>query len=123
MVIPLATILIIDDTLQDRNLLNGILIRAGHKVLTADDGTAGLALCDEERPNIAFIDVMMPGLNGIEVLRQIKEKYSGIKVILCTGAGSGSVVDLSMRLGADGYIVKPYDAERILMSLQRALGF
>jgi DNA-binding NtrC family response regulator len=117
----LSTILIIDDTKQDRDLLTGILIKAGHHVITAHDGLTGLSLCDEETPHIAFIDVMMPGLNGIEVLKQIKEEHQGVKVILCTGAGGGSIVDLAMRLGAEGYIVKPYDADRILMCLQRTL--
>ena len=122
MVIDLSKILIIDDTEQDRDLLSGILIRAGHQTITADDGMTGLTLCEEERPHITFIDMMMPGMNGIEVLQRIKDEYPEIKVILCTGAGSGSIVDLAMRQGADGYIVKPYDAERILMCLQRTMG-
>ena len=119
----LSTILIIDDTKQDRDLLTGILIKAGHQVISAHDGMTGLLFCDEKKPCIIFLDLMMPGLNGIEVLKQIKEKYQGIKVILCTGSGSGVMVDLAMRLGAEGYIVKPYDTERILMCLQRTLEF
>lgn len=118
----MSTILIIDDTQQDQELLAEILRLSGHEVIAAHDGETGLELCAELTLHIAFIDMIMPGMNGIEVLKQIKADYPDVKVILCTGAGGGSIVDLAMRLGADGYVVKPYDAERILMSVDRVMG-
>lgn len=119
----MSTIIVIDDSENDLDFLANILKRAGHHVITASDGQSGLTLCLEEKPEITFIDVMMPDINGIEVLKRIREELPGIKVILCTGAGDGSLVDLAMRLGAQGYIVKPYDDDRIFMCLQRTIGF
>lgn len=121
-VIYLVTILVIEDTMQDRDGLEKILLSAGHEIYTADDGQDGLAVFREIKPRIVLVDIIMPDINGIEVLKEIKKESPETKVILCTGAGSGSMVDLAMRLGADGYIVKPYDADRILMGIQRALG-
>lgn len=118
----MSTIIVIDDSEKDQDYLAKILQKAGHQVISASDGLPGLALCLEEKPDIAFIDIMMPDINGIELLKRIREEMPGIKVILCTGAGDGSLVDLAMRLGAQGYIVKPYDADRIFMCLQRTLG-
>lgn len=118
----MSKIIIIEDSQKDQDFLANILKKAGHQVIAASDGQTGISLCLEKRPDIAFLDVMMPDINGIEVLKWIREELPEIKVILCTGAGDGSLVDLAMRLGAQGYIVKPYDADQIFMSLQRIIG-
>lgn len=86
------------------------------------DGESGIACCLKKRPALVIVDMMMPDMNGIEVLKIIKTEIPESKVILCTAAGSEVMVALAMRHRADGYIVKPYDREKLLMSVQRSLG-
>ena len=115
-------ILVCDD---DREIVGAIEIylkNEGYEVFKAYDGIEALDILRKEEIHLILMDIMMPEMNGIDVLKKIKDEMQETKVLLCTGAGSGSMVDLAMRLGADGYIVKPYDADRIHMGIQRALG-
>jgi len=118
----LVAILVIDDSIQDREFLANILVDAGYVAHTMPDGESGVSLCRSRNPDLVLVDMMMPGINGIEVLRAIKSEQPSIKVILCTSAGSEVSVALAMRIGADGYIVKPYNRDMILMNIQRSLG-
>ena len=120
--ISLVVILIIDDSIQDREFLAAILTDAGHVVHTMPDGESGVLVCKNKKPDLVLVDMMMPGINGMDVLRAIKAEQPSIKVILCTSAGSEVSVALAMRIGADGYIVKPFDHDKILMNIQRSLG-
>ena len=116
-------ILIVDDTDFDRNLLRSILISAGYEI-------TGLATCGEEgirqfhslKPTLVMLDLIMPDINGIEVLRRIRNDHPEARVMMCTSVGEESMVDLARRMGARGYIVKPYIADNLLSAVSKILG-
>ncbi len=116
-------ILIVDDTDFDRNLLRSILLSAGYEI-------TGMASCGEEgirqfhalQPSLVMLDLIMPDLNGIEVLRRIRMDAPDAKIMMCTSVGEESMVDLARRMGARGYIVKPYIADNLLGAVQKILG-
>ncbi|MCP4345931.1 MAG: response regulator [Desulfobacterales bacterium] len=121
-------ILIIDDDVIYRTLLEHTLEELedehGVEILTASDGEKGFALIQKERPQIVFLDIMMPGKNGYEVCRSVREdpNLDNTKVILLTT--KGEVVDkvYGMACGAFKYINKPFDPDEIMDEAKRLLG-
>jgi two-component system, chemotaxis family, chemotaxis protein CheY len=116
-------ILIVDDTDFDRNLLRNILVSAGYEIAgLASGGEEGVRLFRELVPDLAMLDLIMPDLNGIDTLRRIREEYPESKVMLCTSVGEEGMVDLARRIGAKGYVVKPYQAVNLLKAVDRIVG-
>lgn len=116
-------ILIVDDTDFDRNLLKNILVSAGYEIVgLANGGVSGLTLYRETLPDLAMLDLIMPDMNGIDTLRHIREEFPLAKVMLCTSIGEAGMVDLARRLGAKGYVVKPYQAVHLLKAVERIVG-
>jgi len=119
----MSRILIVDDTDFDRNLLRTILISAGYEIVgMATGGVEGVRLYREVMPDLVILDLIMPDLNGIEALRQIRGEFPTAKVMLCTSVGDEMMVELAKRLGARGYVVKPYQAAHILKAVERIAG-
>jgi two-component system chemotaxis response regulator CheY len=119
----MTSILIIDDTNEDGKRAEEILKKAGYTIIgPARDGETGIALYKNHMPNLVMIDLIMEGMNGMEVLKTIKTEYPSARAILCTSAGQGSIVDLAMRSGANGYVVKPYNSDILVSAVIRALG-
>ncbi|MFH0968719.1 MAG: response regulator [Methanobacteriota archaeon] len=116
-------ILIVDDTDFDRNLLKNILSSAGYDIAgMASGGEEGIRMYRELIPDLAILDLVMPDLNGIDTLRRIRGEYPRAQVMLCTSIGEESMVDLAKRLGARGYVVKPYQAAHILKAVEHIVG-
>ncbi len=116
-------ILIVDDTDFDRNLLRNILFSAGYEIAgMAGGGEEGIRMYREMMPDLAILDLVMPDLNGIDTLRQIRSEYPSAQVMLCTSVGEEGMVELAKRLGARGYVVKPYQAVHILKAVERIVG-
>jgi two-component system chemotaxis response regulator CheY len=116
-------ILIVDDTDFDRNLLKNILVSGGYDIAgAASGGEEGIRLYRELIPDLAMLDLIMPDLNGIDTLRRIREEYPDARVILCTSVGEPGMVDLARRLGAKGYVVKPYQASHLLKAVEKIVG-
>lgn len=116
-------ILIIDDTDFDRNLLRSILISAGYEVTgAACCGEEGIRMYDELKPNLVMLDLIMPDLNGIEVLRRLRKQDGDARVMMCTSVGEESMVVLAKRMGAKGYIVKPYIAANLVQAVKKIIG-
>jgi two-component system chemotaxis response regulator CheY len=119
----MTRILIVDDTDFDRNLLRNILVSAGYDIAgMAQGGEEGVKLYREMMPDLAVLDLIMPDLNGIETLRRIRDEYPTAKVLMCTSVGNDGMVDLARRLGARGYVVKPYQAANILSAIKKIVG-
>ncbi len=106
-------ILVIDDEPILRNSLEVALAALGHQVLAARTGEEGLDLLQKEGPDLVLLDHWLPGMNGDEVLRQIKERDSEIPVIIMTAQGSIDLAVSSMKLGAFDFLVKPFDLDQI----------
>jgi YesN/AraC family two-component response regulator len=103
----MTAILIIDDEQPVREVLRIALSDKGHRVLEAANGAEGLRLFQAERPDIVITDVMMPGMDGLEVTRRIKEEREDVDIIIMTGYGSEELVIEALRSGASNYLKKP----------------
>ncbi len=117
------TILLIDDRHEDvERLTKAILQPAGYHVMVAYDGERGLQTALEEHPDLVILDVNAPQRNGLEILQELREAGRDVPVILTTYHSSARTATQAFRLRAADYIVKPYDAERMIDSIERAFG-
>ena len=115
-------VLIVDDNDLMRTLLRGILRSENCQVVgEAKNGTIALDLVERTFPDVVFLDVMMPEMDGLEALQYIKERHPRIKVIMITGNPSVENVQESIQGGAAGFIVKPFNTARVLDTLHKAL--
>lgn len=111
-------VLIIDDELGPRESLR-ILLKKEYDVLTADSVQRGLDLLREHNPDVVVSDIRMPGVNGIEGLKRIREINSDVPVIMLTGYGALETAQEAIRLGANDYMKKPFDATDMLEIIRR----
>ena len=119
----MGRILIVDDTLFMRTLLKNILSSGGHEIVgEAEDGDVGVNKYRELKPDLVTMDVVMPKMNGIEALKAIKALDANAKVIMCTAVGQEQMVKLAIKSGARGYIVKPFQAPKVLEEIGNVLG-
>lgn len=110
--------LIVDDDDVLRNRL-GIAIRArGYDVRTASNGEEALALVAVSCPDMAVIDLKMPGMNGLELLTELRKQCAAIRIVVLTGWGSITNAIAAMRAGAVNYVTKPADATEILAAFE-----
>jgi two-component system alkaline phosphatase synthesis response regulator PhoP len=115
----MATVLLVDDDPKIRDLLRLYVEREGHRALFAADGESALELATRSRADLVVLDVMLPGLDGFEVCRRIRDQ-SDVPVLLLTArSGEGDKV-IGLDMGADDYVVKPF-SPRELMARVRAL--
>jgi DNA-binding response OmpR family regulator len=112
MVAKTKSILVIDDNDDIRGLLSLVLQKEGYEVLEAAGGSEALIKINESKPDLILLDVMMPGLSGLEVLATIREsrekKISEVPVIMITAKSTTDDIDAAIELGANSYIVKPF---------------
>lgn len=113
-------ILVIDDEEGLRKSLTLILQDAGHEVVTAFDGEVGLKTAVEQGPDLILCDVRMPGMTGLEFLNAYRKAGGTALVIMMTAYGSTELAIEAMKAGAYDYIAKPFGAEEILLTIQKA---
>jgi len=113
-------VLLVDDEEEFVSALSERLMLRGIEVESALNGEEALARLVEKKFEVVILDVMMPGLGGLEVLRQIKSTYPDTQVILLTGHGSTREGIEGMRLGAFDYLIKPVDIEEMLEKMKEA---
>jgi len=115
-------ILVVDDAEVIRTYLKNLLPMKGYDVLVAEDGLKAMALLNGgARPDVVVLDVMMPGIDGIETLRRLKQLMPDVPVIMLSVVGkAGTVVD-AMNLGAADYINKPFEEEELEIALKKVL--
>ena len=116
-------ILVAEDDGDIRYLVVFKLGQAGFKVQAVGDGTAALAAIEADPPDLAVLDMMMPGLSGIDVLRKIRddERMRGVRVILLTARSRDADVDAGFATGADDYITKPFSPRELLHRVNSVL--
>jgi signal transduction histidine kinase len=113
-------LLIIDDEPGIRKMMSLDLSADGYQVFTAANGREGLEIFERERPPLVLTDLKMPGMDGIEVLRRLKERSSDTEVIVITGHGDMDLAIKSLRLDASDFITKPISGEALEVALRRA---
>jgi len=116
------TILIVDDEAQIRASVSGVLVDEGFRVREADNGRTALAEIAAERPCLVLLDIWMPEVDGIELLREIQERHPGTRVIVISGHGNIETAVRAAQLGAIDFIEKPFSLEGLLHRVERALG-
>ena len=116
-----ANILVIDDEETMRDSCQQTLSRDGNRVAVAEDGLTGLAMLKKESFDLVILDLKMPGLNGMEVLKKLSEEHPKLAVVIITGYATVESVIEGMRTGAYDFIPKPFTPDSLLMSVKRAL--
>jgi NADH:ubiquinone oxidoreductase subunit F (NADH-binding)/DNA-binding response OmpR family regulator len=114
-------ILVVEDERDMRNGLQKILSRKGYSVDTAEDGLKAVEKMEQKSFQVVIADLKMPRMDGIDVLRKVKDMNKEIEVIIITGYGTVKTAVDSMRLGAFDYISKPFKPDDIILQVQRAL--
>lgn len=114
-------ILVVDDEKIIRELTSMILRARGFEVLTAENGEAGMALIEEQRPAVVLLDYMMPYMDGLTALKKIREGYPETYVIMFTGKGSEEIAVELMKAGASDYILKPFNNQDLIDRLETVL--
>ena len=113
-------ILIAEDDADIRALLRLYLEGDGFRVLEAEDGTTALVLAREHAPDMAILDIMMPGMNGFELTRALR-KYSEIPILILSAKSQDNDKILGLNLGADDYIAKPFNPMEIVARVKAQL--
>lgn len=113
-------LLLVDDEPGIRKMMSLDLSSDGYVVFTAEDGAKGLELFDREKPSLVLTDLKMPGMDGIEVLKRIKDKSPDTEVIVITGHGDMDLAIQSLQLDASDFITKPLKPEALEVALERA---
>ncbi|GGI94668.1 chemotaxis protein CheY [Alicyclobacillus cellulosilyticus] len=115
-------ILIVDDAAFMRMMLKDILQKNGYEVVAeAADGLQAVQRYQEFRPDLVTLDITMPEMDGIEALRQIRAIDPNARVIMCSAMGQQAMVIDAIQAGARDFIVKPFQAERVLEAVRKAL--
>ncbi len=115
----MATVLLVDDDPKIRELLRLYVEREGHRPLFAADGESALDLATRAKPDVVLLDVMLPGMDGFEVTRRLRD-LSQVPILLLTARSAEGDRIIGLDLGADDYVVKPFST-RELMARVRAL--
>jgi two-component system nitrogen regulation response regulator NtrX len=116
-------ILVIDDEAAIRDSMRMILEYEGYEFLGAATGEEGIALADREAVDLVFLDIKMPGMDGLEVLGRLKAVGETLPVVMISGHGTVATAVEATKLGAFDFIEKPLATERILLAIRNALGF
>ncbi len=116
-------ILVADDDSNLQMLIGQVMARQGYQVIKAADGDQAMALCASERPDLAVLDVMMPGKDGLEVCRHLKmaPDTASIKVILLTAKISNAVKAAGLDFGADCFMTKPFKVSELADKVRELL--
>lgn len=117
-----AKILVIEDDTNIRELIRYNLIRDGYQVVESGDGHEGLQLARSKSFDLVLLDLMLPGINGLEICKNLRSdaNTAGVPIVMVTAKGEESEIVLGLELGADDYVVKPF-SPRVLISRVRAV--
>ena len=119
------TILVVEDEATLQKALNDVLVQEGYNVLSALDGLKGLELAKNGKPDLILLDIILPKIDGFEILKKIKEdqKTSAIPVIILTNLGDINDIQKALDLGATTYLVKAdFHLEDVLKKIKDTLG-
>lgn len=107
-------VLLVDDSAFMRNLLKKLIAEAGGEVVgEGENGQDGIAKFESLNPDVVFMDIMMPVMNGLDALKAIMSKNSSAKVVMCTSVGQEKVVAEAVEAGASDFIVKPFTKDDV----------
>lgn len=115
-------ILVVDDSVFMRRIVRNVLYLGGFQdVIEAENGESALCKFETEKPDLVLLDVVMPGLDGIEVLKRVMNMDENAKVIMLSAVGQKKTIEVCNEFGSVGYIIKPFDKEQLLSVVEEAL--
>jgi two-component system chemotaxis response regulator CheY len=118
----MPSVLIADDAAFMRMMLKNVLTEAGFDVVgEAENGAVAVAKYRELKPDLTTMDITMPEMDGLAALREIRGQDPGARVVMCSAMGQQSMVIESIQAGARDFIVKPFQPDRVLEAVQKAL--
>lgn len=116
-------VLIVDDAVFMRMKLRDILEKNGYEVVAeAQNGLEAVEKYKQDSPDLVTMDITMPEMDGVAALKEIKAFDTDAKVIMCSAMGQQSMVMEAIQTGALDFIVKPFDTDRVLQSIERVMG-
>ena len=119
----MARILIVDDAAFMRMMLKDILTKGGYEIAgEAADGNEAVAKYKEEKPDLVTLDITMPNKDGIQALKEIKALDPNANCLMCSAMGQQSMVIDAIQSGAKDFIVKPFQADRVLEAVKKVVG-
>ena len=118
-------LLVVDDEIAVCDILRHFFVKQGYEVHIATKGEEALAIAEREQPQLMLLDIKMPMMSGIEVLRQLRQRHNPIKVVLVSAVHDDNVVNEARKLGAVDYVVKPFHLdylEQVVLKKLAVLG-
>ena len=116
-----SRVLIIDDSDLVRDFLSDTLSEAGYEVIEAENGAKGLEAFESRQPDCVLLDVVMPDIDGLEVLRRIRERSNELPVFVMTGDDPGWAKRTCSRYGATGFLSKMFDSDIVVETVENAI--
>ncbi len=116
-------ILICDDAAFMRMMIKDILTKNGYNIAgEAENGLKAVEKYNETKPDLVLMDITMPEMDGIQALKKIKEMDPNAKIVMCSAMGQQAMVIEAIQSGARDFIVKPFQAERVLEAVKKVVG-
>ena len=114
-------VLVIDDDPGVRDYMEALVSRQGYEVFAVADGEEALASLEKSRPDLITLDVVLPGMDGLAVLAELKKRLPEVPVVMLSGHGQARNIVEAMRLGASDFLRKPFEVEELELAFQKAL--
>lgn len=118
----MATIMVVDDAMFMRKKCAQMLIQNGYSVLEAANGREAVEKYQQSRPDGVLLDITMPDMDGLQALKEILELDANAKVAMCSAMGQQSTVIEALKFGARDFVVKPFDANRVMAAVKKMVG-
>ena len=117
-----VNVLIVDDLAFIKIVLRDIIEKAGFRVIgEASNGEQAISQYQNTRPDVVLMDITMPGMDGLTALKKIREIDSEARIIICSALGQQQLIVQAIQLGAKDFIVKPFQPQRVVSALKKAL--
>ncbi|TVY01183.1 response regulator [Cohnella terricola] len=119
----MAKIMVVDDAAFLRAMLKDILIKAGHEVVfEAENGLEAVEKYKAVRPDLVTMDITMPVMEGVEAVKEIRKLDPGASIVMCSAMGQKNLIIEAIQSGAKDFIVKPFQSNRVLEAINKAIG-
>ena len=118
----MKTVLIADDDLFVRTFLRDVLSPEGYELLEAADGESALSAAREAKPDVVLLDLIMPKRSGLDVFGEIQRQSPASKILVISSLDAQSLVDQAMKMGAVGFVTKPFHPLEIAAAVKKAAG-
>ena len=117
-----VNVMIVDDLAFIKIVLRDILEKSGFRVVgEASNGDEAIRVYLDKRPDVVLMDITMPGMDGLTALKKIREHDPDARIIICSALGQQRLIVQAIQLGARDFIVKPFQPQRVISSLKKAL--